>query len=345
MLAFLLIASTVFVAGGKGGRGGKGGPRRQCAPGPDVNLSTPTWPETAPCRPSFMVIGAPKSGSTSLFKYLEQHPEVKQPARKELCFFSEFKRSLQRYCLSPASSWPLYTRAFAGRTAVRRSHGRRAAAPARRLAESAETCEGKQAFEGCPFYLGEHKAAVQLRVVFPALRAIAVLRNPRERTISAFNDYVRMGRIQHTSKAGAGQRADRMAELVENKVGLVRSGARGFESFDVRLLTSGVYIHGLRKWGDVWPAQQLLVLRAEDMFTQTASQMARVRTFLGLRSAFSPAMISKVYNNNAQGSRAKPLARTNSTLDVFFAPFNAQLYAWCAARGVPFAPWPNASAP
>ena len=80
------------------------------------------------------------------------------------------------------------------------------------------------------------------------------------------------------------------------------------------------------------------------MFTQTASEMERVRTFLGLRGEFSAAMLGRVYNNNLQSSRAKPLARTNSTLDAFFAPFNAQLYEWCAVRAIPFAPWPNASA-
>ena len=56
-------------------------------------------------------------------------------------------------------------------------------------------------------------------------------------------------------------------------------------------------------------------------------------------------MLSRVYNNNVQKGRAKRLPPTNSTLDAFSAPFNAELYARCAARGVPFAPWPTATAP
>ena len=43
--------------------------------------------------------------------------------------------------------------------------------------------EGKLAFEGCPFYLGEHLAPVMLQRVFPRLKVMAVLRNPRERTV------------------------------------------------------------------------------------------------------------------------------------------------------------------
>ena len=38
--------------------------------------------------PNFVVIGAPKSGTTSLFHYLKQHPDVYLPVRKELHYFS-----------------------------------------------------------------------------------------------------------------------------------------------------------------------------------------------------------------------------------------------------------------
>jgi hypothetical protein len=38
--------------------------------------------------PSFVVVGAPKCGTTSLYHYLRQHPQIYLPARKELHFFS-----------------------------------------------------------------------------------------------------------------------------------------------------------------------------------------------------------------------------------------------------------------
>ena len=37
--------------------------------------------------PNFLVIGAMKAGTTSLFHYLEPHPEVFMPRLKELDFF------------------------------------------------------------------------------------------------------------------------------------------------------------------------------------------------------------------------------------------------------------------
>jgi hypothetical protein len=42
---------------------------------------------TSARRPDFLVIGAPKAGTTSLFRYLSSHPHVHMPERKELSFF------------------------------------------------------------------------------------------------------------------------------------------------------------------------------------------------------------------------------------------------------------------
>ena len=146
---------------------------------------TPAWSADSPCKPSFMVIGAPKCGSTSLFGYLEAHPQVQQPAQKELCYFSAFKRHLQRNRTNRASSnWELYQAGLAGRASHRaalRTLGLMAFGTRRRpLSEegsspittnssgsrwqestaaktaAAQCVAGeKHAFEGCPFYLGE----------------------------------------------------------------------------------------------------------------------------------------------------------------------------------------------
>ena len=41
-----------------------------------------------PVVPNFIIIGAPKSGTTSLFYYLKQHPDIYLPNRKELHYFT-----------------------------------------------------------------------------------------------------------------------------------------------------------------------------------------------------------------------------------------------------------------
>lgn len=51
---------------------------------------------SSPRRPDFFIVGAPKAGTTSLYEYLRQHPQVFMPAAKELHYFGsdlEFRRT------------------------------------------------------------------------------------------------------------------------------------------------------------------------------------------------------------------------------------------------------------
>ena len=39
-------------------------------------------------EPNFFIVGAPKAGTTSLYHYLDQHPDIYMSPIKEPCFFS-----------------------------------------------------------------------------------------------------------------------------------------------------------------------------------------------------------------------------------------------------------------
>ena len=110
--------------------------------------------------------------------------QVQPPSRKELCYFSHFKRHMQRRRVMASSSWELYTKAFAGREAqLADRRFRRPSLPEPHAPGTGATgCAsvGRHSFEACPFYLGEVHAPLAIRAVLPDLRAIAVLRNPRE---------------------------------------------------------------------------------------------------------------------------------------------------------------------
>jgi len=45
--------------------------------------------------PNFLIVGAAKSGTSSLYHYLNEHPEIFLPARKELRFFSQMKANFK----------------------------------------------------------------------------------------------------------------------------------------------------------------------------------------------------------------------------------------------------------
>jgi hypothetical protein len=78
-------------------------------------------------KPDFFIVGAPKSGTTAMYFYLKQHPEIFMPERKELHFFGSdffaphFVRDLKDYLkffegadnkkrIGEASPWYLYSK-------------------------------------------------------------------------------------------------------------------------------------------------------------------------------------------------------------------------------------------
>ena len=57
-------------------------------------------------KPNFLIVGAAKSGSTSLYQYLSQHPEVFMPVNKEPNYFvGEYQKLMNE-------SSPNYTRSM-----------------------------------------------------------------------------------------------------------------------------------------------------------------------------------------------------------------------------------------
>ena len=52
-------------------------------------------------KPNFLIVGAAKSGSTSLYQYLSQHPEVFMPVNKEPNYFvAEYQQKMAKSCPS-----------------------------------------------------------------------------------------------------------------------------------------------------------------------------------------------------------------------------------------------------
>ncbi len=103
--------------------------------------------------PSFLIIGDMKAGSTSLFHYLRQHPEVYMPACKELRYFA----------YDPENPY----------------HIRAATYPVKTLADYAhyfEKCGNARAIgEASPNYLRGRGTARRIKAALPDAKLIACL--------------------------------------------------------------------------------------------------------------------------------------------------------------------------
>ena len=118
--------------------------------------------------PSFVVLGAQKAGTSSLFAQLVEHPRVLGGVRKEIHYFDRRARSVSWY------------RACFPTEAHHRAVQRRVGAP---------TITG----EATPFYLLHPAAPERLAAVIPDARLIVVVRDPVQRAVSGYHHAARFG--------------------------------------------------------------------------------------------------------------------------------------------------------
>lgn len=127
--------------------------------------------------PNFLVIGAAKSGTTALYHYLKQHPQVYMSPQKETNFFA-FQG--QRVCFrgpgDEETSDSIVTTLDSYKDQFR--------------SVSNESAIG----EASPWYLYSTEAAANIHRRIPDAKLIAMLRNPADRAFSSYLHVVRHGR-------------------------------------------------------------------------------------------------------------------------------------------------------
>ena len=109
-------------------------------------------------KPSFIIVGAQKAGTSALFKALSEHPKVIPPDTKELDFFSKddrFDQGVNHYLQQfPVKPWKY---------------------------------QNEITFEASPSYLESQVAPMRINDTLPGVRVIMVLRDPVKRAFSAWN--------------------------------------------------------------------------------------------------------------------------------------------------------------
>jgi hypothetical protein len=249
---------------------------------------------TAPLRglPSALIIGAQKSGTTSLFNYLVQHPDVLPPLSKEIHYFDlQYDRGV---------GW--YRGRFPYRYQLRRG--------------------GALTLDASPYYLVHPLVPQRAARLLPQVKLIALLRNPVDRARSHYQHEVRGGRESLSFAEALEREPERLAGEEER----LQSDPHyySYNHHRYSYLRRGLYLEQLRRWVEYFPRSQLLVLQSEWLFRDPAAAMAAVHDFLGL-GRHRLERYQPFYEGKYERAMPEELGKRLST---YFEPHNAELFRW-----------------
>ena len=202
-----------------------------------------TWDHRQFSGPQFMIIGGMRCGSTSLFESLIQHPDLIEPAVKEIHFFD------QKY--EKGMDW--YNAHFAPIPS---------ASPLMTGEATPMICS-----PGVPQRVQKH---------FPDAQLILTLRNPVERAHSHCQHMVQwFGYNWDFQKA-----VERDLEQATSQG--IDSENFDMEQVESGFCRESLYVHWIREWKKCFPDQQFHVFTSDQLFERADETVNAIFKFLGV---------------------------------------------------------------
>ncbi len=194
----------------------------------------------------FVIIGAQKCATTTLFELLRQHPKVNMPLEKEVPFFTDAE-----------ADWPAFARRYFG--------------------DADDRLWGK----ATPHYMGDPTVPARLGAAMPRVKLIAVLRDPIDRSRSHFRMAVR--RQTETRDFDSAMRACLEKDaLASARRGKAPAHQNGYESEAAFYLAWSEYRRILESYLAHFRRDQLLLLFTDELEREPKRTLLRVLKFLGL---------------------------------------------------------------
>lgn len=254
---------------------------------------------TSPLRvlPDFFVIGVVRSGTTSLFHYLNQHQNIKAAAYDELGFFDDnFHLGM---------SW--YRSLFPTIFTKKRIRGK----------------FGKfLTFDDTPFYIYNSLVAERIHQLFPQAKLIANLRNPIDRAYSNYNIALARNETRTFEEV-----IDYEIQFIENAKDKLDDRSFLVNEFYELILTRGFYSTQIRYWLDRFERKQFLFVSSEELSTNTDNTLGKIFEFLEV-----PHMKIKDLTRQNKREYPKMKDKTRDKLIEYFKPHNEELFKMIETR-------------
>lgn len=226
--------------------------------------------------PGFIIFGVARAGTTSLYNYLTAHPKVAKATVKEVMFFdAKFNQGMNWYKAHfPTLLFKKYS----------------------------------MAGEASPSYIHDPLVPQRIKAALPKVKLIILLRNPIDRAYSHYLYAVRAGRETLSFETAVKlQMAERSCFEQQDVLDDPKHHQRVFHRYGY--LSKSMYVNNLKRWFDTFPAEQILVLKSEDLYADSEAVVAKTLAFLEL----PPWTLEKYEKYNAEGQHFVLNKRTDDS--------------------------------
>lgn len=200
--------------------------------------------------PNFIIVGAAKSGTTSLYHYLSEHPDVYMSEPKEVNYFSQEEITKQKlfYRDLRVSSLSEYKKLFEGTESV------------------------KAIGEGSVSYLFYPETPKKIYDLLPNVKIIILLRNPIERGFSHYLMDYRLG----------------LVDLSYDEIVRKESKHALLNLYFQQYVELGLYYEQVKRYQDLFGKEQVKIYLMDDLKKDTRAVIDDLYSFLGIDKSLKP---------------------------------------------------------
>ncbi|MGA5305003.1 sulfotransferase domain-containing protein [Nucisporomicrobium flavum] len=248
--------------------------------------------------PDFLIVGTKRGGTTSLWRYLVQHPLVPR-------LFPAWNTKTSHYFEENWSRGEAWYRSHFPTERQRAALERRYGAP-------------PKVGEAAPLYMFHPLVAGRVADLMPQARIIVLLRDPVERAYSHWKERRGEGVEPLGFAEALAAEPERTAGERERLIAEPDSFSEAFDWYSYR--ARGRYLEHLEPWLARFPREQMLFLPSETLYRDPAGTYARTLDFIGL-----PRHDLESYDvfNDRPSKGMDPAVRAELT--AYYRPFNAAL--------------------
>ncbi len=243
-------------------------------------------------EPDFMIAGVQKGGTTFLYSILKYHPQVTEPGFKEAHFFDNRKQFDKGISFYRSMFQPSFM-----------------------------SKRGNTTFDATPDYIYYRDVPDRIKIFYPNMKFIFILRDPVERAFSAW-------KMHHFSFFDN----SKYRQLYDNR----SFTAAIKDEFDGKLdwtgpysyLTRGIYATQLMRFANLFGWHNILILESKSLRDDLTNVLNRITSFLDIDAMHSISHLTKkpgFWVNETSKKKIHLEENLRNRMEDYYRPYDLEL--------------------